>query len=214
MKYPNPRKYRSIIGVIIISIVAVIPIFFFLYHLGNPVFIENAMGNWFATMIGVLIGILIAMEINRLQQENQEENERKVREKNEMEHKVKILRLLKKELEYNHSALLERQSEKDGELQREVFVNRLKDELWNAFSDGGELQWINDLQLLDVLSTAYYYIRIIIFLEEKYFDSVHYPGLRIQGKIVDNIRGYLVKSDPNALESITKALQEIDKSLA
>jgi hypothetical protein len=211
MKYPNPRTLWFIIGVM-----AVIPIIFFLFHLSNPVFTENAMGNWFATMIGALIGILIALEINRVQQERQEKKESKDREKDEMEHKIKILGLVKSELVYNHSALLQRQPNNEKGIHRQVFVNRLKDELWNAFSDGGELQWLKDVQLLDILSTAYYYIRITVFLEDKYFDAIHFSGMMVQRDKYpkDYILDYLNGTDPDVLQNIEKALQEIDKSIA
>ncbi|MFN8402730.1 MAG: hypothetical protein U0V48_04140 [Anaerolineales bacterium] len=36
-----------------------------------------------------------------------------------------------------------------------------KYELWDSFSDGGELQWIQDLDLLNAMSFAYYSIKSI-----------------------------------------------------
>jgi len=36
----------------------------------------------------------------------------------------------------------------------------IKIELWRAFSDGGEIQWIDDPDLLDALAAAYYHLSL------------------------------------------------------
>ncbi len=198
-----------------VAVLAIIPIGYFLIHWADSVFRDNAMGNWFATMIGALVGILIALEINRIQQELVEKRDNQAREKEEAGHRSKILRLIKKELEYNYESMSQRQPQKEAGAHRAVFVNRLKDELWNAFSDGGELQWIRDLDLLDFISDAYYHIRIIIFLEEKYFEATHFSGMMIkQDKYPkDRILEYLSVTDPIVLKQIERALKEIDQGL-
>jgi len=210
MKKNNPRLLW-----LIIAVTAIIPTIYFFIRLSDSVFRDSAMGNLFATMVGALIGILIALEINRQQQETQERKEAEFQEQEENDHKAKILKLVKSELEYNRNSLTERQPKKEGESQRKVLLPRLKDELWNAFSDGGELQWIKDLQLLDFISTAYYHVRTIIFLEEKYFEAVHYPGMVVQQNKYpkDYILGYLATTDPEVLKHIEEALGEIDRSL-
>jgi hypothetical protein len=199
----------------IVAVSALVPIIYFIYRLSDLPFRDSAMGNWFATMIGALIGILFALEINRVQQAAQEKKECDLREKEERDRKVKILALIKKELDYNRTALLARQPNKEEGAKRVVLVNRLKDELWNAFSDGGELQWIKDVQLLDFIATAYYHVRAIIFLEEKYFEATHFPGMQVQKEKYpkDYILEYLTATDPEVLKHIEEALQEIDKGL-
>jgi hypothetical protein len=37
----------------------------------------------------------------------------------------------------------------------------LSNENWRAFSDGGELQWINDVELLSRLAVAYHSIQMV-----------------------------------------------------
>jgi hypothetical protein len=196
-------------------LIAIIPVAYFLNHWTDSQFLDNAMGNWFATMVGVAVGIPIALEINRRQQAAQENKEREVQEQEETVHKAKILKLVGKELEYNRVALLARQPNKESEAQRKVSVNRLKDELWNAFSDGGELQWVKDLELLDYVSTAYYHIRTIIYLEERYFEATHFPGLQARQEKYpkDYILEYLTQTDSAVIASIEKALEEIGRSL-
>lgn len=211
MKYSNPK-----ITWIIILVFISIPTIYFFVHLKNSIFLDNAMGNCFATMIGAFVGIFSALEIGRIQQENQEEKKYSDRKDEARKHKAKILRLLRTELDHNHSSLLDRQIEEDGIKLRTVLANKLKDELWNSFSDGGELHWIQDLSLLDHLSSAYYHIRLIIYYEEKYFDAAHFPGMQIQQekRASDLILEYLTKIDTDVLKSIENSVLQIDKSLA
>jgi hypothetical protein len=37
----------------------------------------------------------------------------------------------------------------------------LKDEMWRAFSDGGELSWLRNLDMLGSLSDSYFNVRAI-----------------------------------------------------
>jgi hypothetical protein len=197
-----------------IVIIAVIPALYFLTHIADSEFLDNSMGNWFATMTGVIVGIPIALWLSRRQQKEQEKKEQEAREREALVRKTKILRLVKTELEHNRDQLLA--SKEEGVTQRVVFVNGLKDELWSAFSDGGELQWIRDLQLLYVISFAYHYIRRVIYLEKIYMEVKHFPGPPSSYPITpgeDLIRG-LIDFDPVVLQSIEQALEEIDKSIA
>lgn len=57
---------RIFIYIIVLGL-AFIPINFLLFNLKDDTYIKNLMGNWFATMIGVIIGIPIALEIARIQ---------------------------------------------------------------------------------------------------------------------------------------------------
>ena len=79
---------RIFIYIIVLGI-AIIPIKYLLVNLNDDTYIKNLMGNWFATMIGVIIGIPIALEIYRIQRRKQtiiEENERL----NKVQGKIKI----------------------------------------------------------------------------------------------------------------------------
>ncbi len=46
----------------------------------------------------------------------------------------------------------------------------IRTETWNAFSDGGELEWIDKPELLDKLAETYFSIRNVNFLSERIFD--------------------------------------------
>ncbi|HRQ42639.1 MAG TPA: hypothetical protein PLD25_32400 [Chloroflexota bacterium] len=211
MKITNYRLLWAVV-----AIAAAIPTLYFFWKLTDLDFIDSAMGNWFATMIGVLVGILIALEIDRWQQEVQSKREKETQEAEELRRKIKILQLVKKELEYNYKSLKARREDNEPEPKRVVLAQKLKEELWNAFSDGGELEWIQDLQLLDDIADAYYHIRNVIYLEDKFFEAAHFAGMRIQQKKSpeENILDYLKQIDAQVMIAIENALKAIDRHLA
>jgi hypothetical protein len=97
----------------------------------------------------------------------------------------------------------------------EIYLGGFKDELWNAFSDGGELEWIEDLQLLDVFSFAYHYIRRLIYLEKVYVQLRYHSGPKSRDGIadLDKFTGCLVEIYNTAIEPIDHALREVGKAL-
>jgi len=184
-------------------------------YLSRKEVLDGFLGNLFATLIGIVVGIPIALAINRKQQRTIESKAEEQRYRDEAERKKKILNLVKTELEFNKNSLIDRQSQEHQTEQRTVLLPPLKDELWRAFSDGGELQWIKDLDLLDKIASAYHQIRTTIFLEQKYFDVIHFPGLTIQRKKYpkDFIMEYLVNTDQGVLQAIDLALSGINQNL-
>jgi hypothetical protein len=180
-------------------------------YLPMSAFRDNFLGDWFATIIGAIVGIPIALWLSRKQQKEQEKQEQLVREQEALTHKGKILKLIRTELEYNLDQLRASKTETNGVPKRVVFLNGLKDELWNAFSDGGELQWIKDLQSMHMISYAYHYIRRVIYLEKLYME-IKRPRNWANAP-AEELVGHLLEIDPVVIEAIEQALEEIDKKL-
>ena len=91
------------LATLIVVVVATFSIVYFLYRLDDAGFRDNAMGNLFATMVGLVVGIPIGLEINRRQQEEIEAKEQKAQEAKKQE-KLRVLsERLEKELTYNWS---------------------------------------------------------------------------------------------------------------
>jgi hypothetical protein len=203
---------------ILIAAAIIVPIVYFVAHWSDQSFRDSALGNWFATVLGVIVGIPIALEINRRQQLAQDNRMSKDRENEELTRKNKILTLVKKELEFNLDILGNRQSQKASVTQFEitlngsdVAVNGLKDELWNSFSDGGELQWIKDLDLLDAISTAYHQIRIMMRLEGRYLKALDFSSSSAHTSHLarENIQKDLNKMYTEVSDVIGKAIDAI-----
>jgi hypothetical protein len=86
----------------------------------------------------------------------------------EKERKKKILRLLLNELLTNVTHLSGFQKSQIKHREALTLSALLRNESWKAFSDGGELEWIKDPMLLDDLSEAYFAIRSVMNLSDKY----------------------------------------------
>ncbi len=91
---------------------------YFIMNINKPEFVDNALGNLFATIMGVLAGVLLGLEIDRFRQEAQTAKEKKqkaeeieskmIREKTEKEETLKtIVNHLSDEL-YENKKCLER----------------------------------------------------------------------------------------------------------
>jgi len=125
----------------------------------NIDFWRDFVSNGFATLLGVIIGIPIALWLSNFQNY-----------KEEKERKKKILSLLKEELLVNIGPLSRwKNSSENFMIESISLLVFIKIEHWAAFSDGGELQWIKDPNLLGNISEAYNYLRMMKDLCNKYF---------------------------------------------
>lgn len=149
---------------IVLVLLALIPLVYGIRYWSEPANTigQNTMANWLATMIGAAVGVLIGLEVYRWQQ-GQEQN---AKEEEENTHKTQILAAILRELMDNRKALAARREKPPQE--RSIYLGfRLKDELWKALSDGGELRWIVDLSLLESIADAYHYIKSVVFIEQE-----------------------------------------------
>jgi hypothetical protein len=128
----------------------------------------------------------------------------------------KVLTLLREELQKNLDGLAERVAPISQGGKRLVFTHFLRNQLWLAFSDGGELQYVDDPGLLAKIAEAYHEVAYCILLEHKYFDATHYSGMRIQQEKypADYILDYLTQDNENLEKSMQLARDAIDNELA
>lgn len=190
----------------------VITIGYFVDHFTSATFVESTMGNLLATLVGVIVGIPIALSINRSQLATEEAANHAKQVAEHKKRKDTILSLLRTELQQNLQDLHERMKEMQTSGKRAVFVNPLRDEVWGALSDGGEIKWIDDLDLLAHLAAAYHEIKNTIFLERKFLETLHFPGMRIQAEKYphDHLLDYLVATDTRIFGAIETAVRAID----
>ena len=170
------------------------------------------MGNLFATILGLVVGIPIALEVNRRQQETEHATSLARSTQEEDQRKTKILSLIRSELQANRRDLIIRSKDVATGGKREVHVNTLREEMWSAFSDGGELHYVNNPELLALIAGAYYEIRTTIHLERQYMEAIHFPGMRIRQEKYpqDFFLEYLTSTDPTVLDAIGRAVAKID----
>lgn len=174
------------------------------------------MGNLFATILGVLVGLPIALEVSRRQQSATQAAAALERSADLAVRRRKVLTLLREELQKNILGVMERMAPIAQGAKRAVFTHSLRNQLWLAFADGGELQYVDDPGLLATLAEAYHEVAYCILLEQKYFDATHYSGMRIQQNMPpeDRILGYLKQHDAGLVKSMQLASNAIDSELA
>lgn len=77
MKEAFKKRWFSLSLWLFLLILPIWPVYYFFIHCGDKSFLDNAMGNLFASIVAVVIGIPIALEINRRQQRAEEAIQRK-----------------------------------------------------------------------------------------------------------------------------------------
>ena len=135
-------------------------------------FWQGFVGNLLATIVGVGIGIPVAFWINK-----------RVGATTEKEKKSKILLSLSDELSEN-LRYLDIWPEDIHEMTKYINPDwivgscmKLGDEVWNAFSDGGELEWITDTVLLKELANVYGTIKRIKYFGDLYLNAPPDSGI-------------------------------------
>lgn len=196
----------------LVSILVAVPIVYTLFFQNPGSYWDNLISNWLATMIGLGVGIPIALWLNRKQQASEERGRREEAIREEKDRKDKILSLLQEELRHNRNMLEERVKAREEGLH--VPFYRLKTTTWNTFSDGGELHWVRDLELLEIMSTAYCYIYELtrtenLFMQVQY-SPTEWSRRRNARSEVDLAIGENITT---ALDKTGKALQEIQINL-
>lgn len=213
---------------IVVIVLAAIPtVYVFGRWTGHPIpiygatsdiqsFLDGLYGSWFATIMGLAAGVPIGLWINYRQQLVSENLQKTAQAKISRDHTIKVLNVIKSELVFNRDILTDLIA-KDAQQPGIVYTTGMKDVLWGALSDGGELQWINDLDLLDKLADAYYHIRAVINLEKHYFEPGFDQSVLMQGNRTtygERTMQAIVGIRPGVLGSIEAAIAAIDSSLA
>ena len=186
---------------------------YFIQHFTTPSFQEGAMGNLFATILGVVVGIPIALEISRRQQASSQAAVVAERLVETSARKRKILTLLRSELLSNKAKILVRRDPIEHAKPRDVSTDFLSDVLWIAFSDGGELHCVDDPDLLSRIALAYHQIRSTIRLERLCMEAVLFPGAKFfldpQNFYLESLTGM----DMELMQAVDTAVIAIDIQL-
>lgn len=128
-------------------------------------FWSNFWPNLVATLVSVGLGIPGGLWVDRKVRARDESD----KAKEAKERARKILSILLAEIKHNKQQM--------NWFHQNVanYFHPVRVESWRAFSDGGELQWINDPELVHSLSVVYAEINHFAFILDKYFDASFSP---------------------------------------
>lgn len=153
-----------------------------------------------ATLIGVAMGIPAALWISRFREEQSRKDSVQ-----------KILVLLRDELLFNKNQLEDWKNANAPDYRKSTGTYAVtKDELWKAFSDGGELEWIKDIELLAILADTYFTLNHARELEGINL-ALSPKHLIIQtGMDKDTVNSMFRRAIISSVKAIDLALHEID----
>lgn len=159
-------------------------------------FAPNFASDFLATLIAVVIGIPVALWIAKYQDERETERQQ-----------AKILNRLREELLWNRRYIKSAEEHRQ-EIAADSFIGlRPKYENWKAISDGGELRWIKDVDLLVKVSDAYYALRHLEGVTKDYASKNW--GESIEKSILEVLKLTIAAS----INHLIIAIEEIDKHL-
>lgn len=174
-------------------------------------FLTNFLSDFLATLAGVAVGIPVALWYDR----RREQSTRKPQ-------LYKMLVLLGHELAYNYKLISAwRDTGTQDYWDSKIIAERLKDESWKAFSEGGEIEWIKDVVLLGIISDAYYEVRSFRELGRTHSEYMATNASFVRkggGKAINaklkEVGADALKASNIASEEIAKIVQELDYQLS
>lgn len=156
-------------------------------------------------MLGIIGGIPIAFEINKFI--TRQEKKRKLKEAKEKNQE--ILSLIKQELVFNLDRLKDRESDPNS-----LPPHPYQLDVWETFSDSGQISRIINSQVLNRIASAYSIIKIERFIEQNCYLATRgafaYSGTERTTKLLlEDARRF----DKQLRENTEYAIKEIDKEL-
>ncbi len=169
----------------------------------NRSFWDSVIGNLIATIVALVGGIPVGLWIDRYIKRGEELS----RVESDRRHELKILGLLKKELEYSFNNIF--LPSRKGASANSVQLIPYKTDLWDAFCSSEEIKYIETPELLDEIASAYYIIKTAKYFETEAYHIFHSRGLPWATSILQHARNL----DPRFEEMVDLALKEISKCI-
>jgi|GEM_PF-2101878 len=127
-----------------------------------------------------------------------------------------VLVFLQDELVENARILKQqRELRQGGNVDPSVRFQFVKNDLWRAVVNGGDIQAVQDLNLLNTIATAYRYIDELRLLERRSIEATSISGTSVPGAREQQsaISSSLNKLAPLAEKSILEAVVQLDQKL-
>jgi hypothetical protein len=182
-------------------------VFSYSIFFSGPNYYDGAIGNLMATICGIVLGVPAAISISHWRDKIEQSKAMRDAETK----RDKILQLLLDELRHNKRILSKRLALED----KKYPHPELKFIGWHAFSNSGEIRWLDDPALLDHIANAYHYIQLLNADEEIWYKAEIERDPRQSWKAPgDRIREHIVKIYPDADKVVTQTIKVIEEYLS
>lgn len=204
------RLVEIALGVVLVGI-SMFPFLYILCSKPDKTFWDNSVGNLLATVLALIAGIPIAFMVDRFIQRRQEKEnyiQDRVRE-------IEILKIIKEELEFSYKSLFLKG--KKGNTNN-LTIQPLKSDIWNALSSSEEIRYIEDVSLINRITSAYYVLNLVKDIEKQAYIALRSATVTftINGKNMNSTQ--LLLQDARTFDdlfekSVEEALKAINKRL-
>ena len=173
---------------------------------GDVQYWDGAIGNWVATLLGIVTGVPVALYLERRRQDS----EAAAKDKELSQIRSNTLLLLQGELSDAVSRVVSRMS-----MSNSIPIDPMKMSIWSALRDSGNLNHISEPNLISAIADAYRSIGVIADRERHIMNVIY--GVNVTFPDGENAATKLLRESANfyppALDEINKALGKIADSL-
>ena len=204
------KNFQVIILSIAFLIVLIVPFIYIYIRKPSKEFWDGAIGDLLATVIALIAGIPIALWIDRQVKKNED------REKNRLARieENKRLSLIREELDFNFNSLFLKG--KKGNVST-MTVQPFKTDLWDALVTTGEIIYIENPDLLNRITSAYYILKTVKDIEQQAYIALRTSAVQFTDThgisktsaqlLLQDARGF----DVLFADSVEEAIKKIDK---
>ncbi|MFM9913878.1 MAG: hypothetical protein ACKVN9_10130 [Methylophilaceae bacterium] len=182
-----------------------------IYRRGDIQYWDGAVGNWLATLLGIVAGVPVALFLDR----RRAASEISGKEQEVQRVRRDMLTLLQAELGDAATRLAARVELKDS-----IPIDPMKMSIWDAMRDSGNLTHISEPELISAIADAYRTIAVISdrekhIMQVSYGATVRFPDGETAGmKLLRETAEFYLPAAHNiekAMIAISKTLQEPHK---
>lgn len=168
----------------------------------DPDYMDGAVGNLAATLVGVIVGIPVGLQIDHWAQAHAERRKREEQARRGRE----VAGLICSELTWNRSKLEEYSNSKSG-----LYPSITKVSVWDALKVSGEIRWLDAPTLLAEIADCYGWLHIAGQLNrDAYTIGFDYNPRHASGSRLDDATREIARSYcASVIERLTAVIPKI-----
>ena len=160
------KKVGEFILWVLLATILVAPFIYIYLFCPNASFYENIMSNLLATGLALVAGIPVALWVDRRIKHGEDE----VQYKMDRLREANLLGLIREELNFSYTSLFLKG--KKGNMES-LTLQPLKSDLWDSFIAGEDIKYIEEPDLLNKITSAYYALKSVKNIEWQAYIAHH-----------------------------------------